>query len=96
MEIFKKGRLWFNPDLDIYIDHLGEELDEGPEATKRTNTVVLDEDLTVRLISLEDLIIDRLNAAKWWKDTDGLMWAEVLVKVKDATGEPIDIQYFSI
>ncbi|RME63361.1 MAG: hypothetical protein D6778_09735 [Nitrospirae bacterium] len=89
----KKGRLWFNPDLDIYIDWLGAELDEGPEAAKRTNTVVLDKDLTIRIISVEDLIIDRLNAAKWWKDTDSLMWAEVLVRVKEATGQEIDVEY---
>jgi hypothetical protein len=77
----------------IYIDWLGAELDEGPEAATRTNTVVLDKDLTIRVISIEDLIIDRLNAAKWRKDTDGLMWAELLVKVKEAAGQTIDIDY---
>ncbi len=89
----KKGRLWFSPELDIYIDWLGAELDEGPEAASRTNTVILDEDLKIRLLSIEDLIIDRLNAAKWWNDEDSLMWAEVLGKVKESTGDPLDVEY---
>jgi len=89
----RKGRIWFNSDLDIYIDWLGAELDEGPEATKRTNFVVIKDDLRIRIISIEDLIMDRLNAAKWWKDEDSLMWAGVLVEVKAALKEPLDLQY---
>lgn len=89
----KKTNLWFNPELDIYIDGLGETLEEGPEAEARTNTIVLDEALKIRVLSIEDLIIDRLNTAKWWNDTDSLMWAEVLVRVKEATGQALDIDY---
>ncbi|NOX20424.1 MAG: hypothetical protein GXO99_04090 [Nitrospirae bacterium] len=89
----KKGRLWFNSDLDIYIDWLGGELDEGPEAAERTNLVIIKDSLKVRLLSIEDLIIDRLNAAKHWKDEDSLMWAGVLVRVKAALNEQLDLEY---
>ncbi len=89
----KKGRIWFNEDFDIYIDWLGSNLDEGLQAEQRVNTIIVGEDLEIKVISIEDLIIDRLNAAKFWNDEDSLIWAKVLVKVKEATGEPIDIEY---
>lgn len=89
----KRGRVWFNESLDIYVDWLGSELEEGPEAEKRINTVILDDGLEIRVISIEDLIIDRLNSAKWWGDEDGLLWTRVLIKVKEATGESLDVKY---
>mgnify|MGYP000172446264 CR=1 FL=1 len=89
----KKGRIWVNEDLDIYIDWLGSNLNEGLQAEERVNTIIVGENLEVKVISIEDLIIDRLNAAKFWKDEDSVIWAKVLVKVKEATGEPIDIEY---
>lgn len=89
----KKGRIWFNKALDIYIDWLGEGPDEGREAEDRVNTIVINDRLEIKIISIEDLIIDRLNAAKWWKDEDSLVWARVLVQVKTAFGEDIDREY---
>jgi hypothetical protein len=89
----KKGRIWVNEYLDIYIDWLGSSLDEGPLAEERVNTIIVGDDLEVKIISIEDLIIDRLNAVKFWKDEDSLIWAKVLVKVKEATGEPLDREY---
>jgi hypothetical protein len=89
----KKGRVWFNASLDIYIDWLGESLDEGPEAERRVNTVQIGDGLEVKVISIEDLIIDRVNASKWWKDSDSLMWAKVLMEVKKALGEKLDKEY---
>jgi len=77
----KAGRLWLNKDLDIYIDWRG----GGLEGGKEPETVKVG-DLEVRLISIEDLIIDRLNAAKWWGDADSLMWAKVLINMKRALG----------
>jgi len=88
-----RGRVWFNSDLDIYIDWLGEGLDEGPEAEERINIVSIDNGLEVKVISIEDLIIDRLNAFKWWNDQDSIMWARVLLEVKKRLGEEIDIKY---
>ncbi|MDY0040567.1 MAG: hypothetical protein RBS57_09670 [Desulforhabdus sp.] len=89
----KRGRAFYSEELDIYIDWLGATLDEGAEAERRTVLVEIDEDHFIRLISVEDLIMDRLNAAKWWKDSDSRMWARVLAKVKQETGEPLDVKY---
>lgn len=92
-QFIKKGRVWFNEDMDIYIDWLGAALDEGKEAEERVNSVIVGDSFEIKVISIEDLIIDRLNSCKWWKDEDSLMWAKVLLKVKIAMGEPIDKEY---
>jgi hypothetical protein len=92
-QFIKKGRVWFNEELDIYIDWLGARLDEGKEAEERVNSVIVGDGFEIKVISIEDLIIDRLNACKWWKDEDSLMWAKVLLKVKIVMGESIDKEY---
>jgi len=89
----KKGRTWFNKDLDIYIDWLGASLDEGKEAEKRIVTLKIARGLEIKVISIEDLMIDRLNAAKWWGDVDSLMWARVLLGVQKTLGDEIDLKY---
>jgi hypothetical protein len=91
---FKKvGRLWINEYLDIYIDWQGENLDEGEEGKKRVNTIIIEDELEIKVLSFEDLIIDRLNSAKWWGDMDGLMWAKVLVDIKKKSGQKVDLNY---
>lgn len=65
----KRGRAFYSEELDIFVDWLGASLEEGTDAEQRTVLVEIDQDHVIRLISVEDLIIDRLNAAKWWKDS---------------------------
>lgn len=84
----KTGRLWLNKQLDIYIDWRGGSLGEG----KQPETIKIGEGLEVKVIAIEDLIIDRLNAVKWWGDTDSLMWAKVLIGIKKAVGR-VDTDY---
>jgi hypothetical protein len=82
----QKGRVWTSREYDIYVDWLGSSLDEGAEAEKRTNSIALAPGLEVRVISFEDLIIDRLCAAKYWADSDSLMWSRVLMEILMKTG----------
>ena len=89
----KKGRTWFNKEMDIYVDWVGASLDEGEEAENRIATVKIGAGLEIRVISIEDLVIDRLNAAKWWEDVDSLTWARVLLGVKRRLGEKVDVSY---
>lgn len=89
----KIGRIWFSKALDIYIDWQGEKLDEGEEGEKRVNRIIIGKNLEINLISIEDLIIDRLASAKFWKDSDSFMWAKVLLEVKKATDKEIDLKY---
>lgn len=88
----KVGRTWSRKDLDIYIEWVGGALDEGPEAEKRTN-IIFNGDYAVRVISIEDLIIDRLNAAKWWRDSDSETWARALFAIGKNIG--IDENYLA-
>ncbi len=60
---------------------------------KRVNTIVVEKDMEIKVISYEDLIVDRLNAFKWWKDSNSFIWAKVLYKAKEEIGEEIDINY---
>jgi len=91
---FKKvGRLWINEYLDIYIDWQGENLDEGEEGKKRVNTIIIEDELEIKVLSFEDLIIDRLKSSKRWGDMDGLMWAKVLVDIKKKSGQKVDLNY---
>lgn len=71
-------------ELDIYIHWLGATLDEGPEAESRVNTVKVQDGLSVTLVSIEDLIIDRLCAVKQWGDRDSMLWARNLFKIGTA------------
>lgn len=87
------GRLWINEELDIYIDWLGDSLDEGKEAEDRVVEIELSEGLYLRVISIEDLIIDRLNAYKRWSDQDSKMWVEILFEIADSINHSIDWQY---
>lgn len=91
---FKKiGRIWYSNELDIYIDWQGEKLDEGEEAENRINKILIEKDMEIYVISIEDLIIDRLASFKFWKDSDGFMWAMVLLEIKKAMGSEIDLKY---
>jgi hypothetical protein len=82
----KEGRAWASREYDLYVDWLGSALDEGTEAEKRTNIIAIDPGLEVRVISFEDLIVDRLCAAKFWDDRDSLMWSKILLEILMRTG----------
>ena len=85
-------RLWINEELDMYIDWRGVGLEEGAEAEKRVNSVVINNDLRILVLSFEDLIIDRLCAVKFWGDTDSEMWAGVVYGIAEKVGR-IDMAY---
>jgi hypothetical protein len=89
----KKGRTWFNKELDLYVDWLGASLDEGKEAEDRVTTIEVAGGFQISVIGIEDLVIDRLNAAKWWEDFDSMMWAKVLLSIKRKLRRKIDLKY---
>jgi hypothetical protein len=85
-------RIWISRELDIYIDWLGAVLDEGPDAADRTNLVSIDKGVEVRVLSFEDLIIDRLSALKFWNDSDSGLWARAVFDVAKSVKGP-DMEY---
>ncbi|MEQ8172977.1 MAG: DUF6036 family nucleotidyltransferase [Candidatus Eremiobacterota bacterium] len=83
----KKGRHWINEELDIFIEIPGSYLSEDE---KKRITLVEIENLSVYLIGVEDLIIDRLNAFVHWQSTDDGYWAKELLFIYK---EKLDMEY---
>lgn len=67
-------RFIVNEDLDIYIDVCGDVYDK-----KRTNSIKLNDDTVITLITVEDLIIDRFCSFKFWKIKEDFRWGLVLL-----------------
>ena len=67
-------RFIVNEDLDIYIDVCGDVYDK-----KRTNSIKLNDNTIITLITVEDLIIDRFCSFKFWKIKEDFRWSLVLL-----------------
>ncbi len=73
----KRGRYWINEDLKMAVEVpvsvlIGED--------SSLEIVELGEGLKCRIIGIEDLIIDRLNACKYWKSEIDCEMAELLIR----------------
>jgi len=72
----KEGRYWFNEELKAAIEvPAGVLVGEDSPA----EIVELGEDLRCRIIGIEDLVIDRLNACKYWKSEIDCEMVELLL-----------------
>ena len=71
----KSGRTWWNTDLELVVDIAGRDL-------RRTETIVrvVFEGFTIPTVSLEDLIVDRLLAATYWKSATDWEQAVLLLR----------------
>jgi hypothetical protein len=67
-------RFIVNEELDIYIDVCGSIFDK-----KRTNKIKMNDRITLTLISVEDLIIDRFCSYKFWKIKEDFRWGLTLI-----------------
>jgi len=80
--------------LSIYVQWLGEGLEAPFENRDRIFDVSLGSpDLRVRIISFEDLIIDRLIQAEHWKNVDGFLWARAIARAAKEAGQLLDWTY---
>ena len=72
----REGRYWINEGLKIAIEVPAGVLigEESP-----AEIVELGEDLRCRIIGIEDLVIDRLNACKYWKSEIDCEMVELLL-----------------
>lgn len=73
----KQGRYWVNDELKLAVEVPASSLvnEDSP-----TEAVELDEALECVIIGIEDLIIDRLNACKYWQSTIDCEMAELLIR----------------
>lgn len=64
----KRGKNYVNDDLDIFLEFPSSSLAEGADYNELDT-----QNGKIRVISIEDLIVDRLNAFKWWNSSiDGV------------------------
>ncbi|MCX5718419.1 MAG: DUF6036 family nucleotidyltransferase [Nitrospirae bacterium] len=77
IEFVKEGRYWVNEELTMAIEVPASVLigEDSP-----VEIVELAENLQCKIIGIEDLIIDRLNACKYWKSEIDCEMAELLIK----------------
>ncbi len=73
----KKGRYWINEDLKIALEVPASSLSEEKSPLE---IVEFEEDLQCKIIGIEDLIIDRLNACKHWKSEIDCEMVELLTR----------------
>ncbi len=73
----KQGRYWVNEDMKIAIEVPASVLigENSP-----VEIVEFEEGLQCRIIGIEDLIIDRLSACKYWKSEIDCEMVELLIK----------------
>ncbi len=72
----KEGRYWVNEDLMLVIEVPASAL---PCKDSPVETIEFDEGLKCKIIGIEDLIIDRLNACKYWKSEIDCEMVELLL-----------------
>jgi len=86
---FKKTNersIYWSEELNILIDWQGGCI-SGEGAAQRAFRI-RSPNGPLYLISLTDLILDRLNAAKWWKDATSAEWTETMLHLaQDGTFE---------
>lgn len=73
----KEGRYWVHEDLKVVIEVPPSAL---PGEDSPLEVVDLGEDLQCFIIGLEDLLIDRLNAFKYWKSETDREMVDLLVE----------------
>jgi excisionase family DNA binding protein len=82
----REGRHWYDETLRLVVEVPGMRPD--PESLDHVVRVRAGRS-TVNIIGIEDLIIDRLNACKYWRDEDSRDWARTMV----LAAEDLDLAY---
>ena len=82
----RQGRLWQHPDFDFPVEAPADALagEDAPRTTINVNGV------TVTVIGIEDLIIDRLNAHVHWRSASDGEWVLALLQLH---GKAVDWSY---
>lgn len=73
----RKGRYWVHEGLKLAVEAPASDV---PDNDPHLETVVLGRGLECKILGIEDLIIDRLNACKHWNSRSDCEMAELLVR----------------
>jgi hypothetical protein len=82
----RAGRHWFRDDLDYAIEAPGEDI----AGDRRKILEVQVGERHICVLGLEDVILDRLNAAAHWKSGEDRRWADRLIEMHR---DIIDLDY---
>ena len=75
------SRSFYRPEMDLYVELLGvQDVNGDPEATSRVEAMLVGGTMLFSIISLEDLIIDRLLAFVHWGHRESALWAQAMMK----------------
>lgn len=74
----REGRHWYNRELDVAIESPSSGL-SGEELERITTVEIYG--LTIYILGIEDIIIDRLNAYVHWESIDDGRWAKELMQI---------------
>lgn len=69
------GGVWLYPETDIIVEFPKPPLDGDYERVQALNF----EDLQFYVLGIEDIILDRISAAKYWQDLSSKEWAIYLM-----------------
>ena len=79
----RQGKFFVRKDAELFLEFPGSELPEG----WATTDVQAANDLVVPVVSPEDILIDRLNAAVHWSELDMAKQAVVMILSSEALDE---------
>lgn len=77
LDFKKQGRYWISEELKVAIEAPASAL-TGEDSP--VEVVEVEDNFYCRIIGIEDLIIDRLNACKYWKSEIDCEMVELLIK----------------
>ncbi len=83
----KQGKNFISKELGIYVEIVDDQLAGSYE---KVNTIQIDKESEIKVIGIEDLIIDRLNSCVHWNSESDCELAEVLIKEFEGK---LDINY---
>jgi hypothetical protein len=86
-------KLWVSEKYNLFVDWQGETLGEGGDREKKAVPVQILNKYTCKLAPLEDVLVDRLCAAKFWNDQDSFGQAEILIEASRMFNIPCDQKY---
>lgn len=85
--------LWYSEALDILIDWQGESFEQDDRGIRQRVLTIKTEDGPLALLPVEELIVDRLCAAKFWQHKDSGNWAKYLFEIATEHGIYIDQEF---
>ncbi len=83
----KEGMIWINENLGIAFQIVA----DYPTRTEKIRTIQAS-DFTIKVVGVEDLIIDRLIASKYWRSNPKMDLEQATVLIRNFKGS-IDLEY---